>query len=284
MNIFDIADQNSDNLKGSYYSLEKRYRSRNNLNILTKFAILIKDKWAISINMRQCVLNDLLIAGRYKNVYELKRERAEELRGVIKLETSVEQAVGKRLKGYYKSRIAFDRTFEDGEKFRYGALNIGGLGLRKYGEYCIVIKRKQSEEYSSLAFIKEDSLNYVGGRRVIIGQLSQEIANRECVHHLVALKHEDNIHRISADQWASMICCNKSNIEAITTDDILSKHIQSVRMSKKEYLLYYDYLYKDFISELSDPEKRYRLEAFRNMQELLTKHQIKLEVIDKNES
>ncbi len=284
MNIFHIADQNSDNLKHSYYSLEERYRSRNSLSILTKFTVLIKDKWAISINMKQWELNDLLIAGRYKNVYELKRERAEKLRGVIKLETSVEQALEKHLKGHYKSRIAFDCTFEDGEKFKYGALNIEGLGLTKYGEYCIVIKRKQAEECSSLAFIKEDSLNYVDGRRVIIEQLSQEIANRECVHHLVVLKHEDNIHGISADQWASMICRNESNIDVITTDDILSKHIQSVRMSKKGYLLYYDYLYKDFISELSDPEKRYRLEAFRNMQELLTKHQIKLEVIDNNES
>lgn len=284
MNIFDMSAQNSENLKRGYYSLEERYGARNYLTILRKFTRLIRNQWAVSINMRQWALNNLLIAGRYKNVYELKKEREEELTRVTKLGISVEQALEKYLRSYYKSRVSFDRTFEDGEKFNYGALNIGGIGLQRYGEYCAVIKRKRLEKYSSLAFVKEDSLNYVDKSRVNVEQLSQEIANRECVHLLAALKHENNIENISTDKWASMICCDKTSIEAITTDDILNKHIESVRMSKKDYLLYHDYLYKDFLSELSDPEKRYRLEAFRNMRELLAKQGIGLEVIDKNEN
>jgi hypothetical protein len=287
MNIFDIANQNLDSLKTRYKLLKEKYEDQDNFGIFSKFVKLVKDKWSISINMRQGVLNNFLIAGKYKNVYEVKKEQGGELRKVRKLEISEEQAVKRHLKDYYKSRVTFDRTFEDGAKFKYGALNIGGLGLKKYGDYCVVIKREQSEDYTSLALIKEDSLNYVEEDHLNIERLSQDIANRECVHTLVALKHENDIEGIPTDELASMICCNECYVEAITTDDILNKHIESVRMSKKDYHLYYDYLYKNFLSELSTSElsdivKRYWLEDFRNMQELLTKQGIELEVIDEN--
>lgn len=283
MNIADLSGQNSDNLKRSYNFLEERYRDRNTLDTLRRFVGLVKDKWAVSINMRQGALNSFMIAGRYTNVYESKRERGEELKKVRKLGISVERAIEKHLKDDYKSRVTFDRSFEDGENFKYGALNIGGLGPKKrFGQYCVVIERKHSEEYSSLAFIKADSLNYVDEHRVNIDRLSQDIANKECVHLLVALKHENDIEGTPADEWPSMTCCDKSYTEAITTDDILSAHIESVRMSRKDHVLYYDYLYKDFISELSATEKRYRLEDFRNMQELLARQGTTLEVIDDN--
>ena len=283
MNIFDMADQNSHNLKNRYSQLEERYGAQNDLNALREFVRFVKDKWTLSINMRQGMLNSFLIAGRYKNIYEVKRGVGGELRKVRPLEISEEQAVEKHLKSRYKLRITFDRTFEDGEKFKYGALNIGGLGLKRYGEYCVVIKRKQSKECSVLAFIKEDSLNYyVDGHRVDIEKLSRDIANRECIPILAVLKHENDVEKFLAGEWAPIICRDESYIEAITTDDILNNHIGSVRMSKKDYLLFYDYLYKDFISELSDAEKRYRLGDFRNMQGLLEKQGIKLEVMDEN--
>ena len=290
MNIFDIANQNWDSLKIRYKLLKERYEDYNNLGIFSNFVKLVKDKWTISINMRQGVLNNFLIAGKYKNIYEIKKEQGDELRKVKKMDIiSEEQAVKKHQKGYYEARVTFESTFEDGAKFKYGALNIGGLGLEKYGDYCVAIKREQSKEYTSLAFIKEDSLNYVEEDYVNIERLSQDIANRECVHILVALKHANDIEEIPTDELASMICCDECYVEAITMGDILNKHIESVRMSKKKYLLYYDYLYKEFLSELSTSElsdivKRYRLEDFRNMQELLTKQGIKLEVIDENEN
>ena len=281
MNIFDIANQNLDNLKTQYKLLKERHEDQNNLGIFSNFVKLVKNKWSISINMRHWALNNFLIAGKYKNVYELKKEQGEGLRKVRKLEISVEQAVEKDLKGYYKGRETFDCAFEDGEKFKYGALNIGGLGLKKYGEYCVIIKRKQSEEFSSLAFIKKDSLNYVDGHHVNIEQLCQDIANKECVHPLVTLKHENDIVGIPADEWTSMICCDESYIEAITKDEIKNSHIESVRMSKEDYLLYYDYLFKDYISEISKMEK-YQLYMLLGIFKLLDKQGIKLEVIDEN--
>jgi hypothetical protein len=281
MNIFDMANQNSDNLKTQYKLLKERHEDQNNLDILSNFVKLVKDKWAISINMGLGTLNIFLIAGRYKNIYEVKKEQGEELRKVRELEISDEQAVKNHLKGYYQSRVTFNRTVEDGEKFKYGALNIGCLGLKGYGEYCVMLKREQLEEYSSLAFVKGDSLNYVDEHHVN-ERLSQDIANKDCVHALVALKHETDIVRFSADKWASMICCDESYIEAITTDEIENGLIGSVRMSKTDYDRYFiDYLYKDFASEISEDEML-KLRMLEGIIKLLDARGIKLEVIDED--
>jgi len=280
MNIFDMANQSSDGLKERYNSLRTRYEHQNNLELLDEFTKLVENKWTISINMRQRVINSFLISGRYKNVHELKKEGVEELEK-YNIQVSIEEGLKRHLKSFYKSRVTFDLAFENGEKFKYGALNIGGLGPTKYGEYCVVLERKQVEKYLSLIFIKEDSSKYVDVNDTVnIKRLNQDIANRKCVHFLAALKHEKGIKSTFADKWSSMVCCSDDYIEAITADDILNTHIDMVRTSKENFNSYYlDLLYKDFVSELSDFEK-YRLAAFKNMQELLNKQGIRLEVID----
>jgi len=279
MSIFDMADQNSDSLKERYNSLRKKYEHQNNLDILDEFTRLIENKWTVSINMRQRMINSFLISGRYKNVHELKKEGAEELEK-YNIQVSVEEGKERHLKSFYKSRMVFDLTFENGKEFKYSALNIGWLGAEKYGEYCIVLKREQVEKYSSLAFIKKDSLKYVDDDFVNIERLGQDIANRECVHFLTTLKHGEDIKSASVDKWSSIVCHSDDYIESITTDDILNTHIDMVRTSRENFNSYYfDLLYKDFVSELSDFEK-YRLAAFRNMQELLNKQGIRLKVLD----
>jgi hypothetical protein len=278
MDISGLAARNSDNLKRSYYLLKDKCKNQDELDVLSRFAGTIRDEWTISINMRPYVLTHFLITGTYLNVYQLKERDKEHLRE-HRSEISLEEAVKKHLGDYYKSRTTFNRLFENGEKFKYGALTVGGLGLRKFGEYCVVIKRKQSKNYVSLAFIKRDSLDYVDGDHVDIEQLSQDVADRETVHFLACLKHEDEIKKVPSDEWASLICCDECYVEAVAMDDILNSHVECIRMSKEEHDLHYVYLYIDYISELPDFEK-YRLYEFKNMKELSRKLGIKIEVIE----
>lgn len=281
MNIFNLSDQNSENLKQCFCSLEENYKDETEKIEFDQFNNIVLNNWKISINMRQSVLNNVLIAGKYKNIYEIRKEIEQELKKVMKLDVSVEQSLHKHLKNHYKSRITFDRTFKDGEMFKYGALNIGGLGVKKYGEYCVVIRRDQTDKNLEFTFIKEDSLNYVEGNNLNVERLRKDIANRDCVHLLLTIKHENDIKEKSENEWMSMICCDDDYIEAVTKDDILNECIECVRMSEKEHKLYYNNLFKEFSSELSDIEK-YRLGDFKNMQVLLNKQGIKLEIINEN--
>jgi hypothetical protein len=117
---------------------------------------------------------------------------------------------------------------------------------------------------------------------VNVERLSRDIANRECVPALVALKHENEIGGIPVDELASMICSNECYIEAITKGEIKNIHIESVRMRKSVLNRFENDLYKAIISELSDAEERYWLEDFINMRDLLHNQGIRVEVIDEN--
>jgi len=233
--------------------------------------------------MRERVLNKVLVSGRYKNIYEVKKDRKEQLTKMGKPSIPRQEAIKKHLGEHAEPRIIFDSTFEDGNELVYGALNIGGLGLTGFGPLCVVIKREQAERYSSLAFIKEDSEKYVVNDRVDLDRLKQDVSNKEHIPLLVALKHESDIERVRTDKWSSVICCARGKhdyvyVEAVTKDKILSTHIETVRMSEENYRVYTQYASEDYESEI-DEDNGYRLFILDGIIILLEKLGIELEVI-----
>lgn len=282
MNLKDMAQANSENLTAQYKALTDKITRQGLLKMLDAFASSLKEDLHISINMKETDLNGFLTSGKYLSIHELKRQQKEELKERIKTEVSEKQGLKKHLKSYYKRRVAFDLTFEGGEKFKYAALNMGGLGLTKRGEYSIIIKAKQLDKYEVLIFVKEDSLNYVDKHgHVNIDKFSNDVATRRCVYLLASLKHKNEIEKIVTQKSWFLICCDECNIEAITSDEILDSHAESVRMGKNDYLWFYDHLFRDFVSEISKMDK-YRLSMFLGIRKLMDKQAIKLEVIDKN--
>jgi hypothetical protein len=76
-----------------------------------------------------------------------------------------------------------------------------------------------------------------------------------------------------------MICCDEHYIEAITTEDILNKHINSVRTNKKESSLVGKQFFDVRYHGSSDIEKRHRIDDFINIRNLLAANRIKIEVL-----
>jgi len=283
MDLFELSDRNSDYLGQMYNSLEKRCKENNNLEKLNMFASAVKNTWTVAINMKNRALISFLISGNYKNVYELKKNDEKILIQEIKLDISAEKAAKLRLKEFSRPRFTFDGTFNNGDRFKYGALNLKGNGIQKYGEYCVVFKREHLEKFFTLAFIKEDSLNYVCDDKINFQRFSQDISNRKDIHKLASIKHENDLDTDN-EKLTLKICSENCYIEAVTADDILKQHIGCIRISKKKYSLYFDNLYKDFKSELSDPEERCNVENFKNIIELLNQQHINLEVIEDHEN
>lgn len=283
MDLFELSDNNSAHLGQIYNSLKKRCKEQNNLETLNTFALAVKNNWTISINMKNKYLLSFLISGNYKNVYELKKNDETTLSQKMTLDISAEKAAELRLKGFSKQRLTFDRSFKNGDRFKYGALNLKGIGIQYYGEYCMVFQREHLDKFSTLAFVKEDSLRYVCDSKIDFKRFNRDISNRKDVHKLASIKHENDLNTDN-EKLTAKICSDNNFIEAITTDDILKQHIGCVRISKKYDLLYFDYLYKDFVSELSDPAERIHLENFRNIRKSLEQQNINLEVIEDHEN
>lgn len=287
IDLFELADANKERLE-SEYQIIKEKSDGNKSDLLESFGSRVKNEWTLSINMPDRALSEVLDSGKYMNVYELKDNQAEQLMKVGKLDDSnaksaKEEAVRKHLKNFYEGRKIFDSSISKGEKARYASLNIGGLGTTRYGRYCIIIKREKAEKYKRLAFIKEDSaVNYVDNGCLLLDKLTRDVANKECVDILAALKHENALENVPSDNWDRLVCNDSDNIEAVTLDDILRAHIKCVRIDKTSYnQIYKDSLVKIFNSELTEVEQ-YRLTLVKKIFKELEKRGIELEIIDEN--
>ncbi len=283
IDLFTMADQNSTNLNGCYEQLRANCEAQCNTRTLDVCKNLVQDEWRISLNMSLDALHNFCyLTERYKNVYRLKKDQAEELVKLMQSEIPIDVglAIKKHLGRYSKSRTVFDQTFKDGKNFTSGALNIGGMGLLEYGRFCVVLQRNQIEAYSSVAFIKNESLDYVEDNGVDYNKLSQDLANREFVPLLTLLKHEEDIDaKRPIEEWPYRICCDARFIEAITKDEILNSHIESVRISRKDYEQYLKYKNKVYISEAKRDE-RLQLELFEAIQKYCKMKKIELKVIE----
>lgn len=268
VNIFELADQNTLSLQDRCREL-KTGIDRDRAVRLEEFLTWVQGHWLLSINMRDKELTGFLTEGKYKNVYEINENRAEDIK--------------EHLGEFHKPRLAFDSRFVDGEKFTYLALYLGGKGTQ-FGSFCVVFTRKEVEGYATLAFIKGDSLNYyidVDGR-VNLTELSTDMANRECVHLLALLKHETEIESYPPGQWPAMICGHSRYIEALTGDDIFCDGIQCIRMKKDDHDYFFkEVLPREYLSELKE-EERIWLASFKRLLAEMKKRDVKLEVIDED--
>lgn len=280
MNLLKIAEENTNYLKNEYFLLRNKYSHEKKIQILDDFIDLVKNKWNLSINLRMHDLNLFFTEGEYKNKYDLEKEGKDYGRLLKYLKNRKKRNIkGKQINN---KRDIFDNSFENGRKNQYLSLNIGGLGIKKYGNFCLIIKQNQVKNYKSLIFIKEDSLNYINGSNVNIEKLKKEVSNKNFVHLLTVIKHKDDIFSPGfIEKCHNIICCDNNYIEAITQDKIIIGHIDCVRISRTDYNSYFK-VYNTENNKNNFEAQRFRSYIFLGIIKTLEKHNIKLEKVDEN--
>lgn len=290
VNIFELARQNADHLKQQFQESKKNCK-KEKADRMDEFAAVVQNDWKLSINMRDWALYGFFATGKYMNIYEHKEKQADELITVGTLDAadkkrSLKKALEKHLNEFYKRRRTFDSNIIDGDKLKYAALNIGGVGgVNRFNRYCVVIKREEAEGYDTLAFIKEDSLlNYIENEsKLALAKLARDVSDKDCVPILAALKHGDDIERLPREEWPVMVCNDSCFIEAVTKDNISNDHIHCIRIEKSYHdKIFLDALLKSYYSELPE-EEQYRLVFSKHLFAEIEKRRIELEIVDGNE-
>ncbi len=256
MNLFNLAKQNSPKIKKDYIQHKSSLKDEVQKEKFNEIEDILSN-WRVSLNLTLEILSKIIQQGEYKNIFIVKKEEFEKLLnidGCIRI--SNEDAVKRHLKNYLYPRVCFNQEFDRSENFKYGAFNIGGLGIDKFGEFCLIIKEEFCfKHYSRIAFLKEDSLNYFEMGKININKLTNDLSNRDNVPYLTMLKHFDLFDSVDIDLIPNMICNNDDYVEGIIEDIILIDHIQSVRLSKLNFNYFKDILYKAYISEANDFER-----------------------------
>lgn len=233
-------------------------------NKLNTFASIVQREGRISINMRPTSLLDFLASDRMFNIYEW----ADHV--VRKSRKTKEEILEEKLKDFYEKRMIFDHHFDRGEEFYYGCLNIGGLGTDRYGEYCVILHQASVCAEYEIGYLQGDSLRtYVSDDPVIDeAKLQSECATESHKHLLATIKHEGEILHADENQWPSILCNHDEYMEAIYIGEVLPAHIETVRISKIDYELYWDYAYNEFREKLGELD-RYRVDTFSRIDEYL---------------
>jgi hypothetical protein len=269
LDIFELADENERYLEKRYNEIRSNHENTN----LDAFRDFVRENWTLSINILPLSLIGFLQSGKYFNIYELVELKSKQ--SGIPFEVLLKERLGEK----YDRRLTFDRTFKDGDKFKYCALYLDGLGAEEYGDFCIVFKSDVVRSWN-LAFVKNDTLNYVrrvgDNYEVDIDSLKLYLANKNCVHLLVAIKHHNEVDKYPKSEWGSMIC-GKDYIDSITTNDIRVEHIDYVKC-RESVLRYYGR--KILTHEPLTHADRVRVYEYISVIKLLKKRNIKLEVVE----
>jgi hypothetical protein len=274
MNLFAIAANNATSLEKQFAELKSRLDPAD-ADCLVRFADHIAQRGRVSINMRQTVLISFLLSGRHQNLYEWAEWRAKYS------SRSAEEIVREKLDKFYERRVAFDRRFERGEHFRYGALNIGGMGAVSYGDFCSVVEDEFFADHSDVAYLRSDSLQtyLLPGPVVDDAAIHRDAAPHSHRHCLAALKHYDEIRRKPEEQWPSLLCSGSDYVEVIFVGNITPNHLEEVRISRSDYDLFFLYAFEEFREKLKDAD-RFLVDGFVMILQHLEERNIPLKVIE----
>jgi hypothetical protein len=199
--------------------------------VVREFASWVGAKALISINMDLLVVGDLLGGRSYQNTYEMADELAR-LSG-----RPAEEILRERLGPHYERRVAFDRAFEDGENFLYGALNAGGAGPTKiYDPYCVVLKRTYRDSLSEIAYLPGDStiVCFGAGARLDEDAVRRLPAPHTHRHLLAAIERATEVPALDQQEWPRLVASESRYFEVIFLGDVTLEAVECVRALKVE--------------------------------------------------
>ena len=218
---------------------------------IRRFAEVVRANGKLSINMRLWVTANFLCRQPYENIYEFGARMS-------KLSSRIQDDIFKeKLGSYYRRRIAFDDLLVDGRGLQYAALNIGGMGPSRYGEFCVVFRPEARTGGRRVVYLKADSLNdYTSDAGdVHVARVREDLAAEESKHHLAALKHSDMIaHRADAE-WCNMLCCDTAYIEALCAGRIELEDVAELRVAAGELARLWGLAFEDFSRRLAPGER-----------------------------
>lgn len=248
-NLFAIANGNSDSIQTAFESVIAN-TTPEKASILREFAAWVEAKALISINVKTFVAVELLNGGSHQNMYEWAREQAR-LSG-----RSVEDALRERLHRFYEKRVAFDRAFEDGEQFRYGALNAGTAGLPEYDPYSIILTREYQSSLSKVAYLPGDSLKICYRDGSLDMSLIETQATPHSHRHLLATKElEAEVHLAKKCDWGVLVASSRRYFEVIFIGHVRLNAVECVRVLKSEHDRMWNLAFASFGRKLTDAER-----------------------------
>jgi len=272
--LFKIAADNAVALEGQFAGITSGL-SIAEAKQLGRFAERIQQEGQVSINMKPSDLNGFLSIGTYQNTHEWANAMAG-LSG-----RPAAEILKEKLGSLYPKRMAFDRHFDQGRQFCYGALYLVGVGVTHYGDYCVVLSDRLFSGRREIAYLRSDSLFTYTRTETEVDEeaVQREAAPHSHKHLLAAIKHAVEICRCAETAWPGILCSNSGYIEAIFVAQTTPSSVEVVRIARQRYYELFHEAFDDFRRRFND-ERRQLVDTFVLILRLLKNNHIPLEIAD----
>jgi len=273
LDLFAIAAANATAIERRFQAIVEKMPLERAV-VVKRFASWVEAKALISINVQLYVVRNILDGGAHQNTYEFAEDRAG-LSG-----RNAEDILQERLQHYYPTRIGFDRAFVDGEKFRYGAMHAGGVGLTEYGPYCIVLTRGFQESLNQVAYLPGDSLKIClrADHSLDEDALKHSAAPHTHRHVMVAAECSTRISSEDEAGWPQLLVSKDRHFEVIFIGEVGIKAVECVCVQKAEYDKRWESAFDSFGAKL-DIASRALVEDFVHLRRGVVEGKVRLEVV-----
>ncbi|MCY2964798.1 MAG: hypothetical protein NT069_14370 [Planctomycetota bacterium] len=270
-NIFSLAFTNARVVRERFDELTATHGKSKEI------ASWIEENARVSINAGWFVVRLIAEGQQLKNCHEVAQERA--IREGIDRETALRAA----LQQYYGRRIAFDRHFLDGERFRYGGMNCGGLGQSKFGRLCLILQPHLLHDNNS-CLLAGDSLQvfFDSAGRFLAEERYQFIVSMSCRGCFASLERWPRLRSMSQDQWPIAILDPAAGptgyFEVVFSQDVGCDSLESVRISETEYTHAWEMVFSAYSNEVPNSTVS-QLDNFAKVLDAVGAGRIQLEVL-----
>ncbi len=253
LNLFLLAQTNAKNIVHKFDATLAEMPGHT-ANSVREFALWVQAESLISINIKLFILVDIINGGHYQNTYLWAQEQSR-LSG-----RPPEELVQERLGDYYEKRVAFDRAFEKGDQFIYGALNAGGVGLTSFAQYCVVLKRSfqsRVEELGEAVCLSGDSLKICFSEDGLFDHaaVATAVAPFSERHRLAAHACASEVSSVEKERWPVLMFSQTRYFEVIFVGQVSIDSIGCVRLTENEYHAKWDLCFRNFGAKRSEAER-----------------------------
>ena len=273
LDLFAIAKGNINSLEQTFAKITGE-ASASDAALIREFATWVEAQSLISINVKLYVVGELLSGRAHLNTYE----SAQELSSITGIDG--EDLLRQILRGYYEKRTTFDRSFSNGEKFRYGALYLGGAGLTEYAPYCLVLSRAFQDSLAEIACLPGDSLwicfsDTESFDEDSVRRLAAPYSHR---HLLVAIERAKEIPPLERGRWLILVAGANRYFEVVFVGEVSLKTVEFVSVLKSDYDRMLTLLFDSFGKKL-DEAGRANAQDFRVLIRGVKEGKLRLEVV-----
>jgi hypothetical protein len=135
-------------------------------------------------------------------------------------------------RGILVRREAFEDLWQNGRRFLYGALNIGGAGVEAFGPVCIVVADPEDPAPDALAVFPGDTAHRYADRAgaVNAGLATQEATSWRDRAELAVVVHEADVPKVPDAAWAAVVCSDGGYIEIVRAGALPLRAVAEARL------------------------------------------------------